>query len=135
MDMKIIKKYDKYNMKSLKRQAKAACHKYIRERDAGKPCISCSKPTFEHAGHFYKSELYSLIRYHENNIHGQCVRCNHFLNGNEGMYRKNILNRISEQELEELDYLAAMSKKTAIKRTRLDYILIIEKYKKKLKEL
>jgi len=57
---------------------KNVCHEYIRLRDFGLPCVSCGipfMPNFQ-SGHFYKSELYSNLRFDEKNLAGQCYSCN-----------------------------------------------------------
>ena len=81
------------------------CHKYIRERDKYKPCISCGANWNEHfqAGHFYKAELYSNIRFDEFNINGQCRRCNGWKEGNYKGYREGFIKRFSLEKFEELD--------------------------------
>lgn len=83
---------------------RSICHRYIRERDRGLPCISCGKPWSEdfQAGHFLKSELYSGLRFDERNIYGQCPECNCFKDGNIGNYRKGLLLRIGEEVYIEL---------------------------------
>ena len=43
MEAKTIKKYDKYDKKALLRIAVKWCHKFIRMRDEGQPCISCGQ--------------------------------------------------------------------------------------------
>jgi len=50
---------------------KNTCHEYIRLRDKGKPCISCGNSWHSdfQAGHFYKDELFSSIKFNELNIH------------------------------------------------------------------
>ena len=70
---------------TLLNSVKTICHQYIRQRDKGKPCISCGTQwsnTFQ-AGHFYKSELFSTIRFNEFNINGQCEQCNLRKEGNK----------------------------------------------------
>lgn len=81
------------------------CHKYIRERDKYKPCISCGANWNEHfqAGHFYKAELYSNIRFDEFNINGQCRWCNGRKEGNYKGYREGFIKRFSLEKFEELD--------------------------------
>ncbi len=54
------------------------------------------------AGHFYPS-TYEGLRFNELNVHGQCVPCNREKHGNLHEYRKRILMRISQEDLEWLD--------------------------------
>ena len=116
---------------------KVGCHAYIRERDKGKPCISCGiawDPSFQ-AGHFYKAELFPSIRHHEDNIHGQCVQCNMRKEGNESEYRVNLPKRIGEDKFKALNDLAAQEKKNDFK---WDREVLSEKnkyYRAKIKEI
>jgi len=135
MEAKTIQKYKKYSVPKLIEIATRHCNKYIRLRDDGKPCVSCDSYSVLEAGHFYSGGHYSSLRFHENNIHGQCKRCNSHLHGNLNEYRKNITNRISIGDLSELDFNVSMYKRTLFKWDRFDLIEIIEKYKQKIKEL
>ena len=56
-------------------------NKLVRERDAGKPCISCGKITQLEAGHFISRAKSTKLRYEPRNIHGQCWHCNRILHG------------------------------------------------------
>ena len=93
------------------------CHKYIRERDKHKPCISCGANWNEHfqAGHFYKAELYSSLRFDEFNINGQCRICNLHKDGNFQGYRKGFIKRYSLEQLEELETKAREYKHQSFK--------------------
>lgn len=76
---------------------------FIRWRDKDKGCISCGKPlrgTF-HAGHYKPvgRGLNWAIRYHHDNIFGQCVECNHFKSGNQAAMRDGVLERIGAERL------------------------------------
>ena len=89
------------------------CHKFIRKRDEFKPCISCGvhyNTNFQ-AGHFYKAELFSNLKFNENNIHGQCQQCNLLKEGNESGYRVGLIQRYGKEFVSELDNLAASHKK------------------------
>jgi len=85
--------------------AKNAVHAFIRERDKGKPCISCNGlwKSDHQCGHFYKAETFSTLRFDEKNLSGQCVGCNIHNDGNESGYRVGILNRYGEEHLKYLD--------------------------------
>ena len=93
------------------------CHKYIRERDKGKPCVSCGANWNEHfqAGHFYKAELYSSLRFDELNINGQCRICNLHKDGNFQGYREGFIKRYSAEQLEELESKAREYKSQSFK--------------------
>lgn len=93
------------------------CHKSIRERDKHKPCISCGANWNEHfqAGHFYKAELYSSLRFDELNINGQCRICNLHKDGNFQGYREGFIKRYSAEQLEELETKAREYKHQSFK--------------------
>lgn len=104
---------------------------YVRKRDHGGPCISCGKPLkgkFD-AGHFYSVGSYPNLRYHEDNIWGQCVRCNRDLHGNLLEYRKNLEIRIGTERMEQLELKRNLELKLSIPEIK----ELIEVYKKKIK--
>ena len=113
--------------------AQQAFNAYIRERDKGKPCISClnDKPKKINAGHFYSSGGHKYLTFDESNVHLQCEHCNTYLSGNLNEYRKNLLERIGEAELKRLD----KDCHKVAKYTRQELEEITKKYKQKLKEL
>ncbi len=113
--------------------AQQAFNAFIRERDKGKPCVSClnPKPKKFNAGHFYSSGGHKALTFDESNVHGSCEYCNSFLSGNLHEYRKNILLRITWDELERLD---ATAQKTA-NYTIDELSEITRHYKEKLKLL
>lgn len=127
------RQFNQSDVKTRQKAAKEACHAYIRERDKGKPCICCGKPLGDtyHAGHWIPSGQNPLIRYDEDNIHGQRVDCNYFKGGDSGDYEKNLIERIG------LDRVQALKAKKGgtVKRTAEDYAEIERYYKQKLKEL
>jgi len=68
--------------------------KFIRNRDAVElqgRCCTCGQPGNQ-AGHFIK-RTHKKIRYHPKNVHLQCVKCNHFLDGNQDEYARFIINK------------------------------------------
>lgn len=111
--------------------AKDSCHAFIRERDKGLNCVSCGNPWHEdfQAGHLYKAELFSTLKFDEKNISGQCRRCNLFNDGNESGYRVGIINRYGVDHLNYLDEKAAIEKQInhkwerhELQKIRIDYI-------------
>lgn len=112
-------------------------HKYIRLRDKGRSCISCGTEWREdfQAGHFYKSELYSSLRFNEDNIHGQCPKCNIYDEGNLNKYDLNLPKRIGKSKYHKLKELALEDKKTAFKWDRDELENIRKRYKAKLSEI
>lgn len=113
------------------------CHEYIRLRDKGKPCISCGQSWHSdfQAGHFYKAELYSSLKFDETNINGQCPKCNLYSDGNESGYRVGLIKRYSKGFLDLLDSKALLDKKEPFKWDRNKLKEIQKYYKQKIKEL
>ena len=91
-------------------------NKFIRLRDINKGCISCNKPlnTKFDAGHFYSTGSYPELRFHEDNVHGQCVHCNQHKHGNLLEYNIKIVDRIGNESLLILNSLRNIPKKYTI---------------------
>jgi hypothetical protein len=87
----------------LLKETEALCNRYIRLRDAGKPCVSCGNYTTLQAGHYIAVKQSSFLRYDEFNIAGQCAQCNKWRYGNAIPYRIELRKRIGELELERLE--------------------------------
>ena len=119
----------------LLRKAQTAFNAYIRARDKGKPCISCDKPldgganTFD-AGHYRSVGSAPHMRFVEDNCHGQCKHCNNWLAGNHVEYRKRLLDRIGERQLELLE-----SNNTVMKYSKEELIEITKTYMEKARRL
>jgi hypothetical protein len=113
----------------------ATFNKYIRERDINKGCISCGASLqgvkFD-AGHFYSVGSYPRLRFHEDNVHGQCVRCNQHLHGNIAEYAHKLPLRIGKDKF---DTLVSDRNKEPLKLTVDEIKDLLEKYKKKIKTL
>ena len=79
-------------------------NKFIRLRDKDKGCISCGGPV-QQAGHYWSTSQcpQPAMRFCEKNVHGQCINCNHFLEGNRQGYMKGLIKRYGENILEALD--------------------------------
>jgi len=128
---------DRQKISYLLTNVKNICHEFIRERDKGLPCISCNglwQSDFQ-AGHFYKAELFSTLKFDEKNISGQCVGCNIRKEGNESGYRVGIINRYGKEHLEYLDELAATEKQITHKWDREELENTRNYYKNKLKKI
>lgn len=83
-----------------------ACNAYIRERDKHQPCISCGTRKTDiqyHAGHYKSRGSNPALRFHPDNIHKQCARCNNFQSGNITEYRINLVNKIGLPMVEWLE--------------------------------
>lgn len=124
----IIQKYAKRSTAKLKLRAQECFNAYIRHRDKGQPCISCQQYRTLEAGHFYSAGHHNLIRFDEDNCHGQCSACNRHLSGNLLHYRRYLEIKIGKDRLAALDDKGAYKK--AVPDDRFLFIEVIEKYKK-----
>jgi len=107
-------------------------NKYIRLRDANKPCISCERPLTSKfdAGHFLSVGSYPNLRFNEDNVHGQCVYCNQHQHGNQIEYGLRLPLRIGNDA-----YNRLMNKRGDALKLTLDEIKeLIKIYKTKIKE-
>ncbi|EAR3863763.1 recombination protein NinG, partial [Salmonella enterica] len=87
------------------KQAQQAVNAFIRERDRDLPCISCG--TFMSAqwdaGHYRTTAAAPQLRFDERNIHKQCVVCNQHKSGNLVPYRVELINRIGQEAVDEIE--------------------------------
>jgi len=136
---KVIQKYKQYSVAKLLKMAEKYFNAFIRLRDdlgGYFICISCKKTIAitadgsYHAGHYLSAGNHSYTRFNELNVHGQCLKCNHFLSGNLINYRINLIKKIGEPAVLELEAF----KNFSMKWDRLELIAIIETYKLKLKQ-
>ena len=136
MDVKTIKKYNGKKLSWLKTKATFNFNKWIRERDSKDgyfTCISCKriKSTGQqyHAGHFYSGGHFPEVKFHEDNVHGQCLRCNNYLSGNLAEYKDNLIEKIGKKRFQKIQQKTQITKRTGYKWDRFYLIEIIEKYK------
>jgi len=107
-------------------------NKFIRLRDKGDNCISCSKPCKkENAGHYYSAGGNPELRFNEDNVHLQCEYCNTFLHGNLLNYTDNLINKIGLCRFNELKKLKDKPLKYSIP----ELITMKVNYKEKIKNL
>lgn len=118
------------------REAQTACNAYVRVRDDGKPCISCGTPLSSDgvgggfdAGHFRSRGAAPHLRFHEDNIHGQCKRCNRHLAGNVSAMRIGLIERIGKERVKAIE-----ADNSTHKWTRDELMAIKRHYTAKLKE-
>lgn len=112
-------------------------NRYVRLRDAGRGCISCGIPLqlggvgggFD-CGHFRSRGAAGHLRFHEDNAHGQCKRCNRRLAGNAGAYRVGLLDRIGPARLHALE-----ADNAPHKWTRHELLAIRDEYRLKARQL
>lgn len=105
----------KENIKTLpilKKEAEKEFNAYIRQRDQSLPCISCGAEPPDmsgfhagrDAGHYRSVGSAAHLRYHEDNVHAQCVHCNRDLAGNAVGYRIGLCKRIGQARVEALEH-------------------------------
>lgn len=114
------------------KKAQAAFNAFIRERDAGQPCISCGRNTGAkmNAGHYRTVGASKETRYDEDNCHLQCEHCNSYLSGNIGEYRPRLIDKIGQKAFDSL-----IGQHPAKKWTREELIELAAHYRKKTREL
>lgn len=135
---KQVRQEDKIRKEALKtrgdylREAQAVFNAWIRWRDAEDPCISCQmyhQGAYD-AGHFRGRGAAPALRFHEDNVHKQCVPCNQHKSGNVIEYRINLIRKIGTARVNFLESEQAPEKWT------IDEIKAIKaKYAAKLKKL
>lgn len=122
------------NISFFHKKAQAAFNAFIRERDKGKPCVSCGKPDNgnhqRHASHYRSVGACSSLRYDENNVNASCSVCNNHLSGNVASYRMALVEMIGIEMVEWME-----SQPKSFKWTRDQLEGIESEYKQKLKRL
>jgi len=110
-------------------EAKKEFQKWIRLRDAGKPCISCGSTTKDvDGGHYFKAEIYSGLIFDPRNCHSQCRKCNRYEGGKQAEYRMGLARRYSAKFVDELEQDSIRLRD--YKFTKEELIEIKEKYRK-----
>ena len=119
-------------------EAQAAFNAYVRARDQAKGlgCISCgtTKPDIQyHAGHYRTRKAAPQLRFDEAQVWLQCATCNNHLSGNLINYRRELLNRIGQAELDriECDNTEARFTIEDAKRIKAEYKSKLAKLKKR----
>lgn len=91
----------------LSREAQSWVNRYVRLRDADKPCISCGRQANWsgqwHASHFRSIGSNSALRFHLWNVHKACSICNNHLSGNIREYAKRLPDRIGKDRFDFVD--------------------------------
>lgn len=91
------------------KEAQAAVNAYVRERDFGKPCISCGIPPKQvfggaiDCGHYRSVGSAQNCRFNLKNLAAQCVKCNRFLGSNSVEMRKGMITRFGIEAIEALE--------------------------------
>jgi hypothetical protein len=121
------------DVKQLLKDAQEVFNRYIRLRDQDERCISCQTGAVENAGHYLNVGHHSAYRFNEENVHGQCIRCNMYLSANLIKYRRNLVKKIGADRVEFLEDSAERRKSHKWDRTEL--IALIQYYKNKIKQV
>jgi hypothetical protein len=112
-------------------KAQKVFNAYIRKRDSDNgyfTCISCGQTkdtTQMDAGHYVPVKGSSALRFDEYNVNGECKSCNGFDQFHLIGYRRNLINKVGERKVMELEYQHRLIKKW----TRTELNEIIEQYK------
>lgn len=114
------------------KEAQAAFNAWVRQRDAHLPCISCGRfhQGAYDAGHYRSVGSMPALRFHEDNVHKQCVPCNQHKGGNVVEYRMRLIERIGADRVAFLEGPHEPAKYTID-----DAKAIKAHYKAKLKQL
>ena len=112
-------------------------NRYVRLRDAGRGCISCGANLqsggvgggFD-CGHYRSRGAAGHLRFHEDNAHGQCKRCNRRLSGNVACFRLGLAGRIGDERLAALE-----ADNAPHKWTRTELIAIRDEYRAKARAI
>jgi len=125
------------NLPNLIKNTVIAVHRYVRLRDKGKSCISCDTPYKDNfqAGHYFKAELYSSLKFDLDNIHGQCEQCNLRREGNESGYSLRLPKRIGQKAFDSIVLKAIQEKKTGFKWDKEELVKIRKRANKLFNEL
>ena len=86
-------------------RAQKQVNRYVRLKEAGSHCISCGTPwdsTFQ-SGHYLSRGAHPELRFNLDNIHVQCIQCNHHRGGNASAYRINLVKLIGVDRVERLE--------------------------------
>ncbi|WP_340611140.1 recombination protein NinG [Xenorhabdus bharatensis] len=93
------------------KEAQAAVNKYIFWRDYGQPCIACGRALnygvrggAVDASHYRSRGSASHLSFNLFNIHAGCVQCNRDLSGNLIPYRINLIEKIGEERVTQLEH-------------------------------
>lgn len=108
------------------KKAQTVFNAWIRERDAGLPCISCGKHHSGqyHAGHYRTVASCSALRFCEMQVWKQCAPCNLYKSGDIINYRKNLIKKIGIENVEKIENYNE-SKRWSIQELK----SIVDKYK------
>ena len=111
-------------------KAQTIFNRYIRQRDSEDgyfTCISCGHVKaidLMDAGHYVPVKGSSALRFDEYNVNGECKRCNGFDQFHLIGYRRNLIDKVGERKVKELEQQHRLIKKWS----RYELQAIIEYY-------
>lgn len=135
MTEKELQKYKQRSVQWLLKNTQEYFNRFIRLRDSDNgvfTCISCGVCNrtvrsdgymLMNAGHYKSVGGNSCLRFHEDNVHGQCSICNTHLHGNLLMYKEGIIKKIGQDRLDALDECILIANTS---RFKWDKIILIE---------
>lgn len=92
------------------KDAQREFNKYIRLRDAFRPCICCGEPLGKDspggaydAGHYRSVGSAPHLRFDERNVHAQRKQCNRWGSGRAVDYRLGLIQRIGQTAVESIE--------------------------------
>lgn len=147
IDTSDMQKYKGKTLASIKAKAVEVFNRYIRERDREGDhftCISCGNiapiktekgHSNYHAGHYYPAGEYSMLKFDEQNVNGEELRCNYYRGDHLIGYRERLVKKWGLQHLARLDAIAQLNKRAPKKWSRIELIHIIKVYTEKLQQL
>ena len=113
------------------KELQIAFNAWVRQRDAGQPCISCGRYGQDmQAGHYRSVGSSPGTRIMPNNCWLQCRQCNLYQHGSPISYRINLIKRIGLEAVEELE-----KEHPPIKLTVAEIIELKAKYRAMVREL
>lgn len=139
----VEKLLNKKSIATLKAELQTIFNKFIRLRDTlydqGTPyfiCISCNKPNGldqMNGGHYWPVGGHEAVRYDEDNVHGQCIRCNNFENNGvvTKRYTVNLIKKIGQKRFDALE----LRRHNKSKMMHFELELLIGQYKEKIEKL
>lgn len=105
-------------------------NQWVRESQKGSKCISCDNPYPSDAGHYRSRGAHPELRFHPDNVHLQCRKCNGYWGGNLIEYRKGLIKKIGVEKVEWLE-----GSHEPLKLSIPEIKDLIREYREKIKEL
>lgn len=115
----------RFSRQNLIKEADRVFSLYIRERDRGKPCVTCSATWQENfqCWHFL-SRRHLNTRWTEKNAHGQCPKCNMWWSGEQYLHAQAVDRMYGEWTAERLQKFSLSTEKV----TDEEILEVIRKY-------